>query len=123
MMILMIILNIALCFLYFFAPAYVTAIFGGIIWGGFSFIYEKKVWIYVTRKCIQDKTASWLLIFMVMTACYITCYFGVGKKCCIFVPLASFLYQGYKIHKEESTAKDMACLLLFGFIFLILLVI
>ncbi len=98
--------------LYFAAPAYAAVIFGSVVWGGFSFVYQEKIWFYMMAKYVSDRTVGWFLTVGLMTAGYLILFCCIGRKCCVLVPLAGIGYLGYKISRKEQTKMDWAGLFL-----------
>lgn len=108
--------------LYVNAPVYAAVLFGGVAWGGFSFVYQEKIRFYLTAKYVSDRTAGWILTMVLMTAGYAVLFCCIGRKCCVLVPLAGIGYLGYKIIRKEYAVMDWAGLILSGALFYILLV-
>lgn len=108
--------------LYVIAPVYAAVIFGGVVWGGFSFVYQEKIRFYLTAKYVPDRIAGWILTVALMTAGYVVLFCCIGRKCCVLVPLAGIGYLGYRISRKEHTNGDWPGMFLLGILFSMMLV-
>lgn len=117
------ILNVIMILCYLLHMTNIMLLLGGVIWSCFSYIYEKKIWVYFFSEYLQDRIASGLVVVMAMVTIYFCLYANVGVSCIVCSTLECLCYQMWKTYHNRTSNNYKGLLVFAILLFLEILII